>query len=62
MGQCMKICEETFCLKMADSNSISCNSLNFEAFSRRRKMRHEQAHLMHLWNKLYELFLEDTLL
>ena len=28
MGQCLKICEGTFCIKMADSNAISSITLS----------------------------------
>ena len=44
---------------MADSNansSITLLILKLVKFSRRRKMRLEQAHLMHPWNKLYEVY------
>ena len=49
MGQCLKICEGTFCLKMVDSNAISGQIfliLMLDRFSQRRKMRLEQAHPM----------------
>ena len=64
MVQCLDICEGTFCLKMVDSTAISgriSSILMLDQFSQRRKMRLEQAHLMHLWNKLHE-HLENTLL
>ena len=56
MVWCLKICVGTFCQKMAYSNPISditLSILKLVSFSRRRKMRHEQAHLMRLWNKLF---------
>ena len=49
MGQCLKIREGTFCQKMAESNATFCSTLSIlmlDQFSRRRKMRLEQAHLM----------------
>ena len=58
MGQCLKIYEGTFWLKIADSIAILVqifSILMLDQFSRRRKMRLEQAHLTHPWNKLYEL-------
>ena len=42
MGQCLKTCEETFCLKMVDSAAISGQIiliLMLDQFSQRRKMR-----------------------
>ena len=44
MGQCMKICEGTFCLKMVDSTAISGQIiliLMLDQLSQRRKMRLE---------------------
>ena len=58
----LKISKGTFCRKMADSNAISGKNLSIlmlDQFSRRRKMRLEQAHLMDL-AKPSELFLEIT--
>ena len=55
MGQYLKVCEGTFCLKMVDSTAISGQIfliLMLDRFSQRRKMRLEQANLA----KLYELF------
>ena len=49
MGQCMKICEGTFCLKMVDSTAITgriISILILDQFSQRSKMRLELAHLM----------------
>ena len=49
MGQCLKICEGTFCLKMVDSTAISgriISILMLDQFSQHRKMRFELAHLM----------------
>ena len=49
MGQCLKICEGTFCLKMVDSTAISSQIfliLMLDLFSKRRKMRLEQANLI----------------
>ena len=49
MGQCLKICEGTFCQKMAESTAISGQIfliLMLDRFSQRRKMRLEQAHPM----------------
>ena len=60
MGQCMKISEGTFCLKMTDSNTIFGSTLSIlmiDQFSRRRKMRLERAHLMQPATKRFELFL-----
>ena len=48
MGQCLKICEGTFCLKMADSIAILVqfySILVLDQFSQCRKMRLELAHL-----------------
>ena len=59
MGQCLKISEGTFSLKMTDSNAILGSTPSIfvlDQFSQCRKMRLEQAHLMHPWNKLYEPF------
>ena len=44
MGQCLKICEETFWLKMADSIAILVqffSILMLDQFSRREKIRIE---------------------
>ena len=44
MGQCLKICEGTFCLKVVDSTAISgwiISILMLDQFSQRRKMRLE---------------------
>ena len=44
MCQCLKICEGTFCLKMADSTDNLVNNfsiLMLDQFSQRRKMRPE---------------------
>ena len=49
MGQCLKICGGTFCLKMVDSTTISGQIfliLMLDRFSQRRKMRLEQANLI----------------
>ena len=49
MGQCLKICEGTSCLKMVDSTAISGRMISIfmlDQFSQRRKMRLELAHLM----------------
>ena len=49
MGQCLKICEKTFCLKMVDSIAISgriISILMLDQFSQRKKMRLILAHLM----------------
>ena len=59
MGQCLKICEGTFCLKMVDSTAISGQmfiNLMLKWFSQRRKMRPEQAHQIHPRAKASELF------
>ena len=51
MGQCLKISEGTFCQKMDDSNTIiglTISILMLDQFSRRRKMRLEQANLLDL--------------
>ena len=61
MGQCLKICEGTFCLKMVDYTAISgriISILMLDIFSQRRKMRLEQAHPMQPRTKLSELFLK----
>ena len=63
MGQCLKICEGTFCLKMVDSTTISSQFfliLMLDQFSQRKKMRLEQAHPMQPRAKPSELFLEVT--
>ena len=49
MGQCLKICEGTFCLKIVYCTAISGQIiliLRLDQFSQRRKMRLEQAHSM----------------
>ena len=59
MGQCLKICEGTFCLKMVDSTAISgriFSILMLDQFSQRRKMRLELAHLMQPRAKPSEFF------
>ena len=59
MGQCLKICEGTFCLKMVDSTAISGQFfliLMPNQFSQRRRMLLEQANLIKIIPKLYELF------
>ena len=61
MGQYLKICEGTFCLKMVDSTAISgwiISILMLDQFSQRRKMRLELAHLMQLRAKPFEFSLE----
>ena len=61
MGQCLKICEGTFCLKMVDSTAFSGQIfliLMLNRFSQRRKMRLEQAHPMQPRAKPSKLFLE----
>ena len=48
MGQCMKICNGTFCLEMADSIAILVqfySILVLDQFSQCRKMRPELANL-----------------
>ena len=59
MGQCLKISEGTFCLKVTDSNAIFGSTLSIlmlDQFSRRRKMRLERAHLIQPGTKQFELF------
>ena len=49
MGQCLKICEGTFWLKMADSIAILVQILSIlmlDQFSQRRKMRIEYASII----------------
>ena len=44
MGQCLKICEGTFCLRMVDSTAISARIISIlmlDQFSQRRKVRLE---------------------
>ena len=63
MGQCLKICEGTLCLKMVDSTAISGQIiliLMLDQFSQRRKMRLKQAYLIKLRAKPSELVLEVT--
>ena len=51
MGQCLKISEGTFSLKMTDSNAIFGSTLSIsmlDQFSQRRKMRLKRAHLIDL--------------
>ena len=63
MGQCLKFCEGTFCLKMVDSIAISgriISILMLDQFSQRRKMQLEQAHQMQPRAKPSKLFLEVT--
>ena len=48
MGQCLKICEGTFCLRMVDFTAISGQILLIlmrGQFSQRRKMRLERVNL-----------------
>ena len=62
MGQCLKISEGTFCLKMADSNAIFGSTLSIlmlEQFFQRKKMRLERAHLMQPSTKRFELFFRN---
>ena len=62
MGQCLKICEGAFCLKMVHSTAITGRimSILLDQFSQRRKMRLEYAHPMQPRAKLSEPFLEVT--
>ena len=63
MGQCLIICEGTFCLKMVYSIAISgriISILMLDQFSQRRKMRLELAHRMQPRAKPSELLLEVT--
>ena len=63
MGQCLKVCEGTFCLKMVYSTAISGQIiliLMLHQFSQRRKMRLEQAHPMQPELSPPNLFLEVT--
>ena len=56
MGQCLKICEGTFCLKMVDSTAIYGQIfliLMLVQFSQRRKMLLFKAHLRKFRAKLY---------
>ena len=49
MGECLKICEENFCLKKVDKTAFSgyiILILMLDQFSQRRKMRIEQTHLI----------------
>ena len=49
MGQCLRISEGTFCLKMVDFTAISGQIfliLMLDQFSQRRKMRLERVHWM----------------
>ena len=65
MGQYLKICEGTFCLKMVDSTAISGQIFlifMLDQFSQRKKMHHEHANLIRIIAKLYELFLEVSAL
>ena len=60
MGQCLKICEGTFCLKMVDSTAISGQIiliLMLDQFSQRKEMRLALAHPIQSRAKLSELFL-----
>ena len=56
MGQCLKICEGTFSLRMVDFTAISGQFLMLDQFSQRRKMRLERTNLGKIIAKLYELF------
>ena len=59
MGEYMKICEGTFCMKMVHSTAISGQIfliLMLDQFSQRRKMRLEQANLIKIIAKLFEQF------
>ena len=60
MGQRLKVCEGTFCMKMVYSTAISGQIfliLLLDRFSQRRKMRLERANLIKkIIAKLYELF------
>ena len=63
MGQCLKICEGTFCLNMVDSTAISGQiilTLMLDQFSQLRKMRLELAHLMQPRAKPSELFFRSN--
>ena len=63
MGQCLKICEGTFCLKMVHCTAISgriISILMLDQFSQRKKMRLELTHLIQPRAKPSELFLEVT--
>ena len=62
MGQCLKICEGTFCLKMVDSTAVSGQIfliLMLDQFFQRRKMRLERAHLMQPSTKRFELLFRN---
>ena len=59
MGQCLKICEGTFCLKMVDFIAISGQIfliLMLDQFFQRSKIRLERANLIKIIAKLYLLF------
>ena len=59
MGQCLKVCEGTSCMKMVYSIAISGQIiliLMLDRFSQRRKMRLEQAYPMQPRAKPCELF------
>ena len=59
MGQCLKFCEGTFCLKMVHSTAIFGQIfliLMLYQFSQSRKIRLERANLRKIIAKLNELF------
>ena len=63
MGQCLKICDGTFCLKMVDSTAISGQIfliLMLVQFSQCRKMRLELAHPRKYKPRLHELFFRSS--
>ena len=59
MGQCLKICEGNFWLKMADSIAILIkifSILMLDQFTQRIKMPLELAHLRKFQTRLYKPF------
>ena len=61
MGECLKMCEGTFCLKMVDSTAISGQIiliLILNQFYQRRKMRLELTHPRKFSAKLTNIFLK----
>ena len=59
MGQCLKISEGTYCLKVVESTAISNHIfliLMLDQLSQRGKIRLERANLRKIIAKLYEPF------
>ena len=65
MGQCLKICERNFCLKMVDFTAISVQIfliLMLDQLSQRRKMRFERMNLIKIYLSSMNFSLEVSAL